>query len=184
MFQKHSIMSLKKKSKSLGHLHTALGSPNFGSPKMKKHISVKNFNERLKFLNHSNGANGDVANNNSDSNNASSAASTRPSRLHHAPPTRSTTALSLGSPVAPAENSSSAVIKQTTPKVSTKCSSLGPSLMSPLSPQTSLICISESLADRQTRLNIVTIRPPSFVVVRVRLAPHNTQLVMGELEGG
>ena len=37
MFQKNSIMSLKKKSKSLGHL-TALGSPNFGSPKMKKQV--------------------------------------------------------------------------------------------------------------------------------------------------
>ena len=86
-------MSLKKKSKSLGHLHGLgvqqppphpggqqqqhahhhqllqpppsmmppgvghapgvgpVGSPNFGSPRLKKHISVKNFNERLRFLN-------------------------------------------------------------------------------------------------------------------------------------
>lgn len=92
-------MSLKKKSKSLGHL-TALGvqppppprpggqqqqathqllqpppsmlppgsslgvgvgvgvgSPNFGSPRLKKHISVKNFNERLRFLNSHHGYN-------------------------------------------------------------------------------------------------------------------------------
>ena len=60
MFQKHQAMSLKKKSKSLGHL-TALGapSPNLGSPKMKKNISVKSFNVsdavqgKLKFLNNS-----------------------------------------------------------------------------------------------------------------------------------
>ena len=49
-------MSLKKKSKSLGHL-TGLGSPNFGSPRMKKQISQKNFNaERLRVLNHGYGA--------------------------------------------------------------------------------------------------------------------------------
>ena len=46
MFQKHSIMSLKKKSKSLGHL-TALGS-HPGSPdvepKLKKNGSATKFN--------------------------------------------------------------------------------------------------------------------------------------------
>jgi hypothetical protein len=126
MFQKNSIMSLKKKSKSLGHL-TALngvgpngvGSPNFGSPRMKKHISVKNFNERLKFLNHSYGSSGN--NNVGDSvDGATSPASEamyhhhnrvqpqhppplqQPLRPHHAPPTRSTTALNLGTPIAQA----------------------------------------------------------------------------------
>jgi hypothetical protein len=123
---KNSIMSLKKKSKSLGHL-TALngvgpngvGSPNFGSPRMKKHISVKNFNERLKFLNHSYGSSGN--NNVGDSvDGATSPASEamyhhhnrvqpqhppplqQPIRPHHAPPTRSTTALNLGTPIAQA----------------------------------------------------------------------------------
>ena len=70
MFQKSSIMSLKKKSKSLGHL-TALGSPNFGSPKMKKQILAGNSNGK-KF------ANGVAA----------------PSG-GRAPPTRSTTALNF-----------------------------------------------------------------------------------------
>ena len=117
MFQKNSIMSLKKKSKSLGHL-TALGpvgSPNFGSPRMKKHISVKNFNERLKFLNHSYHQNSSNNNIEEDVVNESSAqavggpvaaseaahhytpkqvhqAPTTTSIIprHHAPPTRST----------------------------------------------------------------------------------------------
>ncbi len=130
MFQKNSIMSLKKKSKSLGHL-TALGpggvgSPNFGSPRMKKHISVKNFNERLKFLNHSYnsaaGGNGGRNNNNAVEEDAVEGAAVTPSSpaampaktasatpaggsmipRHHAPPTRSTTALNLGTPMAQA----------------------------------------------------------------------------------
>ena len=134
MFQKNSIMSLKKKSKSLGHL-TALGSPNFGSPKMKKHISVKNFNvsDRLKFLNHSyttSPSGGSTAMNPGPS--ASNGIVTSPSEHHvyrqhhnhhqhqphhhHPPPTRSTTALNLGTPMAE-QKAEQARSKSTTPKV-------------------------------------------------------------------
>jgi hypothetical protein len=101
MFQKNSIMSLKKKSKSMGQL-TALGSPSFGRDNsgnkmqhMKKQTSHKNFNmsDKLKFLNHGYTSN----NNNGDP------------RTQVVPPTRSTTALNLGTP--------KGGIKTTTPKV-------------------------------------------------------------------
>ncbi len=57
LFQKHqnALMSLKKKSKSLGAL-TALGSPNFGgiaSPKMKKQSSAKPLDIRIVHPPHS-----------------------------------------------------------------------------------------------------------------------------------
>ncbi|XP_059082791.1 uncharacterized protein LOC131880234 isoform X3 [Tigriopus californicus] len=93
-------MSLKKKSKSLGHL-TALGSPNFGSPKMKKQISSKNFNSsvseavqgKLKFLNgHDLKAHHGSPMIQSGSNNNQH----HPHHHHHYMPSRSTTALSMG----------------------------------------------------------------------------------------
>ena len=127
MFQKNSIMSLKKKSKSLGHL-TALGSPNFGSPKMKKHISVKNFNvsDRLKFLNHSytsGGGGGAPAGPSGSAANGGGGdhvyRQQQHPHHHHPPPTRSTTALNLGTPMAE-QKAEQARSKSTTPKVRQK----------------------------------------------------------------
>ena len=146
-------MSLKKKSKSLGHL-TALGvqppppippaaaaagghqqhphqqhhgllapppsllppgsslgmgSPNFGSPRLKKHISVKNFNERLRFLNSHHG----YSNGNSGGQDSVDSADLalhqqqvqahlQQQSLRPPPMVRSTTALNLGTPMAAA----------------------------------------------------------------------------------
>ena len=154
-------MSLKKKSKSLGHL-TALGvqppppippsaaagghqqphpqppqhhgllapppsllppgsslgmgSPNFGSPRLKKHISVKNFNERLRFLNshhgYSNGNGGgggqdsvdsaDLALHHQQQQQQQQAHLQQQQSLRPPPMVRSTTALNLGTPMAAA----------------------------------------------------------------------------------
>ena len=125
MFQKHSIMSLKKKSKSLGHL-TGLGSPNFGSPRMKKQISQKSFNaERLRVLNHGYGGDSGQQQQNGYA------------QQQRVPPTRSTTALHLGtpqqqqqmmlsqqagtnSPQQQQQPARSGIVKATTPKVGSR----------------------------------------------------------------
>ena len=126
-------MSLKKKSKSLGHL-TALGSPGFVSPKLKKQTSHKNFNmaDKLKFLNH---GYGNDSNPSQDvihySNNPFPDTNPPEQNVHpvlqRVPPIRSTTALNLGTPmtnkhmgVSTTNSAGGRGIKTTTPKVSLK----------------------------------------------------------------